>query len=311
MDKIHFPYRADSHLRLLHVIQESGAWEKQGLDVEYDYCISAEEAHRGIADGTIEFVGGTHISPYSERPKGDRWIYLGQSVRHLNFNLIVKPDSRVSGVADLKGKVVAHRGGGHPSLNVWLYFKQRGLDVDTGGVNFEVFKDEEKLWEAVRQGTVAAAIVVPPAERPARRAGLKVVPLDPLPMIEFTTFSSGLPFVEKHPDIVERFLKAMVEGIAFFKTRRKETIAIIKNRYTVDGELDDEGAGYLYDELNDRLSRKPYPTLEAIQNAYQLALRQDNTAEKTNPMELWDLYHLRRIDDSGFIDNLYENQNRR
>jgi hypothetical protein len=69
--------------------------------------------------------------------------------------------------------------------------------------------------------------------------------------------------------------------------------------------LDDEAVNYLYDELNDRLSRKPYPTMESISNAYQLALRQDNTAEKTNPMELWDFYHLRKIDDSGFIDNLY------
>ena len=46
MDKIHFPYRADSHLRLLHVIEESGAWEKQGLDVEYNYCIDKDEAHK-------------------------------------------------------------------------------------------------------------------------------------------------------------------------------------------------------------------------------------------------------------------------
>jgi ABC-type nitrate/sulfonate/bicarbonate transport system substrate-binding protein len=305
MDKIHFPYRADSHLRLLHVVQESGAWEKHGLDVNYDYCIDAEEAHKAIADGTIEFVSGTHVSPYSERPKGDRWIYLGQTVRHINFDLILKPDSEVSGVADLKGRVVAHRGGGHPSLNVWLYFKQRGLDVDAGGVTFEVIKQEDKLWEAVRQGAVAAAVVVPPANLRARRAGLKALRIDPLPMIEFTTFSSGLPFVEKHPEIVERFLKAMVEGIAFFKTRRKETTDIIKRRYKADGDLDDETAAYLYDELNDRLFRKPYPTMEAVHNAYQLALRQDNTAEKTNPMELWDLFHLRKIDDSGFIDRLY------
>ena len=33
MDRISFPYRASSHLVLLHVVAESGAWEKHGLDV--------------------------------------------------------------------------------------------------------------------------------------------------------------------------------------------------------------------------------------------------------------------------------------
>jgi hypothetical protein len=46
MDKIAFPYRSASHLVLLHVIAESGAWEKQGLEVDYDQHISSTEAHR-------------------------------------------------------------------------------------------------------------------------------------------------------------------------------------------------------------------------------------------------------------------------
>src|SRR3954452_9097761 len=36
MDKIAFPYRSSSHLVLLHVVAESGAWEKHGLQVDYD-----------------------------------------------------------------------------------------------------------------------------------------------------------------------------------------------------------------------------------------------------------------------------------
>ena len=50
MDKVNFPYRSDGHLRLLHVIAESGAWEKHGLQVDYDKYISAGDAHKGVAD---------------------------------------------------------------------------------------------------------------------------------------------------------------------------------------------------------------------------------------------------------------------
>ena len=39
MDRVHFPYRSDSHLVFLHVVYESGSWEKHGLEVNYDYEI--------------------------------------------------------------------------------------------------------------------------------------------------------------------------------------------------------------------------------------------------------------------------------
>jgi ABC-type nitrate/sulfonate/bicarbonate transport system substrate-binding protein len=308
MDKIHFPYRSDGHLRLLHVIAESGSWEKHGLDVDYDYYISAEDAHKAVANGSVEFVGGNHLSTYAARTRGDKWVYLGQTVDRVNFALVLKPDSPVSGVAQLKGKVVAHKGGGHPGLNVYLFFKQHGLDEDTGGVHLTVIKKQSDLFEAVTKGHVDAAIVPPPGDIFARRAGLKVVPTDSLPMVEFTTLSSGLPFVENHPDIVERFLKGVIEGIAFFKNNRKESIGIIQERHTAQGQLDLEAATILYDELDRRLPRKPYASMAAINNAYQLGIRQDKAAEKINPMELWNFHYLRRIDDSGFIDGLYKDK---
>ena len=76
MEKINFPYRSESHLPFLHVVGQSGSWEKHGLQVDYDKYISSEDAHNNVANGSVEFVGGNHLSPYSRRPKGDRWVYL-------------------------------------------------------------------------------------------------------------------------------------------------------------------------------------------------------------------------------------------
>ena len=70
MDKVHFPYRSESHLSFLHVVGESDSWEKHGLQVEYDYFISSEDAHNNVANGSVEFVGGNHLSPYIRRPMG-------------------------------------------------------------------------------------------------------------------------------------------------------------------------------------------------------------------------------------------------
>jgi ABC-type nitrate/sulfonate/bicarbonate transport system substrate-binding protein len=301
MDKIQFPYRSESHLPFLHVVGHSGSWAKHGLDVEYDKFISSEDAHKNVANGSVEFVGGNHLSPYIRRPDGDRWVYLGQSVCLLNHRMVVRADSGINRMADLRGKKVASKGQ-HPGLNTWLFIKQNGL---LGDCTLEKSRSEGPHWEAVRDGKADAAFVTPPADLFARRAGLKVVDVGFLPMVWFTTVSTGSPFVEKHPDIVDKFLRGICEGIAYFKTHRLESIKIIKDKYKDEGDLDDEAATYLYDELKMILQAKPYASIQAVSNVYEISIEQNKAAEKTDPLSLWNFHFLRRIDDSGFIDNLY------
>jgi hypothetical protein len=69
--------------------------------------------------------------------------------------------------------------------------------------------------------------------------------------------------------------------------------------------LNREQATYVYQQLAPILEPKLYPTMAAIANVYEEAKRQDADAEKINPMELWDLHHIRRLDDSGYVDALY------
>jgi ABC-type nitrate/sulfonate/bicarbonate transport system substrate-binding protein len=326
IDKVSFPYRSATHLNLLHVISESGAWAKHGLDVNYNFQISKTDAHRRVKSGEIEFVGGNHISTYGHRARGDQWVYLGQTLNAVAPKLVVRPDSGINGLADLHGKKVGTRGN-HPGLNDWLLLKQRGLDVDRGDIEIvnkvdglesaegaeqlegagaeQTKKKRAAVWQWVRDGKVDAALLLAPAHLFAADAGLKVIDIAPLPMIWYTTISSSLPFVEKHPDIVKRFLKGMIEGIHFFKTEPEKSIEVIRQRYVREGELSREQATYVYQQLAPALEPRLYPSMAAIANVYEEAKRQDPDAKKINPMELWDLHHIRHLDDSGFVASLY------
>ena len=75
-------------------------------------------------------------------------------------------------------------------------------------------------------------------------------------MIWYTTISSSLPFVEKNPDIVERFLKGLIEGIHFFKTQPEQSIEIIRRRYTKEGQLNQAQATWIYQNLAPLLEPK-------------------------------------------------------
>jgi ABC-type nitrate/sulfonate/bicarbonate transport system substrate-binding protein len=317
VDKIQFPYRSATHLPMLHVIAESGVWEKYGLDVSYDKKITSKDAHDAVARGDIEFVGGNHVSTYGRRARGDDWVYLGQTVNRVpGWKLVVRADSGITGVADLKKKKVVSQGG-HPGLNDWLYLKQHGLDVDRDeveitnlshrGADFQETMSTEppQSWTAVRDGNADAAFIWPPATTWAERAGLRLIDIDPMPMIFFTTVSSGLKFVERHPELVERFLKALIEGIHYFKTQPDRAMKIIEARYANEGKLDVEAAALTYQVLADALEPKLYPSPAAIANVYEEGIRQDPDAKKMQPMELWDLHFLRRLEDSGFISGLY------
>lgn len=304
MDKIKFPYRSDGHLALLHVVNDSGSWERHGLQVDYDFFISAEDAHRGVAKGEVEFVSGNHLSPYAARLRGDPWVYVGQTL-NLNYHrLVVRPDSGISKIADLKGKVVAHKGQ-HPGLNNWLFLKENGLDVDRGDVVMQKSRVKGKSsWEGVREGEFDAALISPPDDLLAKRAGLKVIEIPFQPMIWFTTISTSWTFAQKHPDIVERALKGVAEGIHFFKTQKAKTVAILEKRYGPKG-WDREIIEHVRTELAAILEKKPYPSLPAIRNVFELAKRQHPECAGINPLALWDMHYLRQIDDSGFIDKLY------
>jgi ABC-type nitrate/sulfonate/bicarbonate transport system substrate-binding protein len=327
MDKISFPYRATTHLAFLHVVGQSGSWSKHGLDVNYDWQISKSDAHHAIESGEVEFVGGNHISTYGKRARGDQWVYIGQTLNSVQCKLVVRPDSGIDSIADLRGKRIGTRGN-HPGLNDWLFLKQHGLDVDRGDFEFVrdykgqvVSEDVEQLegaeaaaahqkkhnplWAWVRDRHVDAALVMSPGHLFAADAGMKIIDIEALPMIWYTTVSSSLPFVEKHPDIVERFLKGLIEGIHFFKTHPEESIKIIQKYHTREGQLNHAQATYMYQDIEPVIDPKLYPKMNAIANVYEAAKRFDPDAAKINPMELWDLHHIRRIDDSGFIKNLY------
>lgn len=317
VDHINFPYRSESHLALMHVINDCGAWERHDLDVDYDKIIGRDDAHKLVPTGEVEFVSGNHVSTYAARARGDSWVYLGQTVSKNNISLVTRHGIGINHLQDVRLRKFGSRGR-HPGLNTWLYLKQNGLDPDMDQVDIvrEVRTENpdgtkqvgrKSLLHMVKDGDVDAAFVSQPRTEQALRDGLKVIDLEPQDMVFFMTLSSSKKMVEERPDIVERVTKAVLEGIAYFKLNREESINIIMNRHKKEGELDRAAAEKLYNDLAPTLEPKLYPGINAISNVYQEALKQDKDAGRIHPLALWNFHFLRKIDDSGFIEDLYRN----
>ncbi|HYT56243.1 MAG TPA: ABC transporter substrate-binding protein [Verrucomicrobiae bacterium] len=279
-----------------------GSWsttarQKNGLDVDASPQLVREKAVEALKNGHVNLISGNHHNLYVRNAKnGEDFVHLAQATNNWTENkLVVTPAIR--SVQDLKGKkIVADKLTSHAGLNIWLFLKQEGLDVDRGDIELVEMR-----------GEFAGTFVTLPHDARAAKAGAHVITMRPIPMVRGVTLTTTMSFVKSHTDEIRLLTKGFVDATHFFLTRKQETLEILKEQATPILKLQsDAEVESLYDEWAQSLERKPYPSLAAISNVFQLAVRRDPEIAGFNPLALWDTHFVRELDDSGYIDRLYQ-----
>ena len=307
--KLRIIYRSNSHAPLWLVADKSGCWRKNGLDVDTSPQLVREKAVEALKSGHVDLISGNHHNLYVRNAtNGEDFVHLAQATNNWTENkLVVTPDIR--SVQDLKGKkIVADKLTSHAGLNIWLFLKKEGLDVDRGDIELvEMRGSSEDRWKSVVSGDFAGTFVTIPHDARAAKAGAHVISVRPIPMVRGVTLTTTMSFVKNHQEEIRSLTKGFVDAIHFFRTRKQESLEILKEHATPILKLQsDEEVETLYDEWAKSLERKPYPRLDAISNVFALALRRNPEIAGFNPLALWDTHFVRELDDSGYIDRLYQ-----
>jgi len=188
-----------------------------------------------------------------------------------------------------------------------LYLRQHGLEA---GRDVQLIDGDRKGVERNRHvmaGAFDATYVGVIDQARAMEMGARVIELPTFPMIEGVTLTTTTRYVDSHPEEVTALLKALADAIHYFKTERQGTLAIINKtcrdllKVRSDPELE-----LFYRQHADSYQRKPYPLPAAIENVFALAMKETPAVAGFNPLGMWDLHHLRAVDDSGYIDRLYQ-----
>src|SRR5581483_4699034 len=237
-------------------------WTQVGLKVHFEFCDSSEVAEKALFSGDVDFVSGNHISPYLLVKRGQPIVCLTSPSNSVNDRLVSR--APVTRIADLRGRkigdttLVDSLGGNH-----MLYVLRGGLRLDeVEWVELSESNNEFKAMQldALKSARVDAVFVTGNTEKFAQ-AGLHVLHLDRLPMINGPTLTSTLTTLEKKPDLAARLVKAQVLGIHFARTRRGETEAILdglRRRVPECKNVNYRSAA--------KLLSKPYPDHEAVAN---------------------------------------------
>jgi ABC-type nitrate/sulfonate/bicarbonate transport system substrate-binding protein len=302
-------FRAYSHLPIWEVMDKAGMWEKVGIKMRgMDFCASPPEAEGALFDGKIDFISGNHITPYALVGQGKPIVCIASPSNSVRDRLVSREPVR--SLAELRGKKIVDlafegrvAGFNHLRGNHALYIIRAGLkltDVQWVEIGEDITPEFRKQqFELLTSGKADAALITGGTAQ-YEEAGLHVLPLDPLPMINGPTMTTALTALERKDRLGERMVKAMVMAIHFARAQREETERILEALRKREPE-----AGGRYESLT-RMPVKPYPTLEAVANAYELCLMKIPEAKAFSPLALWDTHYLRDLDQSGFIDGLYK-----
>ena len=289
-------------------MEKAGLFAEVGLElVEFSFCNEPAVAEAALLEGKIDFVSGNHISTYTEFGRGKPIVHLSSPSNSVNYPVVAREP--IKSLADLQGtrigevyEVDMRRGVSHIEGNHALYFRHAGVEPDQvkwvalGELPREEYKRAQLA--ALKEGRIDATFVMGSADI-FEEAGMHVYRPGRMPMINGPTLTCASPNLRRREGLGERLVKAQVLAIHYGQTRRADTNRILRGLAERRGERAQTA------ERFDRMPRKPYPDLQAVHNAWEMACLQDPETEKVSPLSLWDLHYLRELDDSGFIDNLY------
>jgi ABC-type nitrate/sulfonate/bicarbonate transport system substrate-binding protein len=238
----------------------------------------------------------------SSHLSGARLKIVAGVINVLLYSVIAAHD--VTSGTQLKGKRVGiSRFGDSSELATRIAAKELGLDPDRDIAMIQVGSGPDR-FNALRAGAIQAAVVGPAEVIRGRREGLNLLIDLTAKKIEYQ--GSVLAMTEdllRQEDTALKVMRAIVEGLHYFKTRKEDSIRIMSEYLKgADVEAMRQGWGPYAERI---FPAKPYPSVKGMELVIREVASQNPAAAKVTPDRLFDVRFIERIDRSGFIDNLY------
>ena len=291
----------------LWVAKDHGLFRKYGLDVDLVFIIAGRAAQAMLAGQvSVGLIGATHVTN-AVTGGGDLTMILGLE-NSLDYLLISRPSVR-SG-EQLKGKKLAiGTPSGSASLATYVALDYLGLNPRRDNIVLLGVGGVPERMAALRAGTVEATSLSPELGQVVTSEGYHVLVDTGKENLPFQ--SSGLVISRKlmrtNPALVENVSKAIIEGVAYIlnPANKKSVEQVIAKYLRLDKP---DRVAKAYHDLTTKLPRKPCPTLEGVASVLKLMAQHglNPKAVQLKPEEVADMSLCKKLDESGFIDRLYQ-----
>ena len=186
-----------------------------------------------------------------------------------------------------------------------LALEHFGLDPNRDKISLIAAGDQSVLAQALVTGTIDATVLDGVMSRTLRENGYPI--LAELGKLNIPISSVGIvakgSFIEKNPQTIENMLKALLESEAFIfgPSNKSKALVILKKYLRINDQEAEEG----YKDVITGLDRKPHASLAGLRNVQRLMKLRNPNVEKVKVEELVDDRFMKKLDQSGFIDEMY------
>ena len=288
----------------LWIAVEEQLGRKHGLELKAIYA-GRIRPQQLLASGEVPFVVATGTGALSSHILGvkDQVIVL-TFINKVGSGILSKPD--IKSPEGLKGKTIATgRPGAFADTMVRYVLRAKLGLVPDRDVKLLPMGEAALTFPALEKGIVEAASLSMPYNMIAKKMGFReLVDYDKVGVVyPYNTVTTLRQTPAKNPELTEKLLKSMIEGIHVFKTNKPKSLAILKKymRGAADDILDDT-----YEYTQTGLEEVPTPSLEIVKTALDILSHQYPQATKTDPNPLIETSYVKRIEQSGFVRALYK-----
>ena len=279
----------------LWVTKDAKLFEKYGNNVQLIFIQGASSAAAALSSGDA------HIGLFSPQV-----VISTPALELVMFGRLGNVmDNRLYGKKGLKSikevkRIAISRFGSNADFAARFLLQREGLRPDTD-VALLQFGNQSNRIAAVETNNADAAMLTPPMTLMARKLGMTLL-IDASKLnIPYSSlmFVARKPYLAKtRPELVN-FTKAMIEGVALYKSNKEFSLKVLSKYMKVqDREVLEEN----FKEYDFPL--KPYPSREYFELPIQEVGKKDPRVLKENPERYADMSLVKELDDSGFIDKV-------
>ena len=288
----------------LWIAVEEHLGAKHGLDLKAIYA-GRIRPQQLLATGEVPIVLATATGTITSHIVGVKdQVLVATITKKVTTSLFSKPE--IKAVEELKGKVIATgRPGAFLDAMVRYVLRSKFNLVPDKEVKFLPSGEPALSFQALERGVVDGAAMSSPYMFIARKAGMReLANFDKLGVeYPYTSIVVLRQTAAKNPELVERFVKSIVEGIHVFKTNKPRTLAILK-RYMKGA--DDEILEQTYQATQATLEDAPHPNVQVVRGALDMLSLQYPNAKQTDASLIVEPAFMKRIEESGFVRALYK-----
>ena len=236
---------------------EKGFYKREGLDAELISVRNAVTAVQALLGNQIHFI----FSVGPQMPsvwEGSDIILLAQQVGRPTFSMVVTPE--IQKVTDLKGKKIGVSFGGSTFAGTKALLELNRMNPDKDVQYISIPGSTPKI-AALQQGLIQAALLAPPADYIAVKAGFKrlVNLADVFRDTSFTGLAATGRTIRENPQFVRRMVRAIVRSVYQTRDHPEDAIQAAMKHLRMDRESAVDGYQLIRESLN------PIPTEKGVE----------------------------------------------